>query len=177
MRHALLLSLLFISTGLPATSTASPATTAAPAATTATPATTTPAASRDADVVKAAELKRFEAAEKDDFDTLDKLLADDLTYGHSTGVLETKAVFLASLKSGKLKFKKIEPADVQVRVFGATAIITGTAKLAVVSNGEAKDVAIRFTDAWVRRAGRWQMVAWQSTKLPLTDDAAPTPRR
>jgi hypothetical protein len=151
MRHALLLSLLLASKGSPIGSAPPPSPNSV---------------SRDVDVVKAAELKRFEAAEKDDFDTLDKLLAEDLTYGHSTGVLETKAVFLASLKSGKLKFKKIEPADVQVRVFGATAIINGTAKLAVVSDGQAKDVAIRFTDAWVRRVGHWQMVAWQSTKLP-----------
>jgi len=34
-----------------------------------------------------------------------------------------------------------------------------------VQNGEAKDVNLRFTDVWVNRAGRWQMVAWQSTKL------------
>jgi ketosteroid isomerase-like protein len=118
-----------------------------------------------ADVVKAAELERFAAAEKNDLDALGKLLSDDLTYTHSTGVLETKAVFLEHLKSGKLQFKKIEPADLQVRVFGATAVINGTAKLAVVSDGQAKDVNIRFTDVWVSNAGKWQMVAWQSTKL------------
>jgi hypothetical protein len=119
-----------------------------------------------ADVVKAAELERFAAAEKNDLGALDKLLADDLTYTHSTGVLETKAQFIGSLKAGKLKFKKIEPADVQVRVYGKTALINGTAKVSVVSEGQPKDISLRFTDAWVERAGHWQMVAWQSTKLP-----------
>ena len=119
-----------------------------------------------ADVVKAAELQRFEAAEKNDLDALGKLLADDLTYTHSTGVLETKVVFLDSLKSGKLQFKKIEPSDQQVRVYGTTAIINGTAKVAVVSQGQPKDISLRFTDVWVNRGGHWQMVAWQSTKLP-----------
>ena len=47
---------------------------------------TSPAA---AEVVKALELERFQAAEKNDLDTLGTLLADDLTYTHSTGVLET----------------------------------------------------------------------------------------
>jgi hypothetical protein len=117
-------------------------------------------------VVKDLELSRFQAAEKNDLDTLGKLLADDLTYTHSTGVLETKEIFLGSLKSGKLQFKKIEPADLQVRVYGTTALINGTAKFSVVSNGEAKEVHIRFTDVWASRAGRWQLVAWQSTKLP-----------
>jgi ketosteroid isomerase-like protein len=146
MRHVLLLSLLLASTVRDAR--AQPK-----------------AKASAAQVVKAAELKRFEAATKNDFDTLAKLLAEDLTYTHSTGILETKAVFLDSLKSGKLQFKKIEPADLQVRVYGTTAVINGTAKVSVVSNGQAKDIELRFTDVWASRAGQWQMVAWQSTKL------------
>ncbi len=147
MRHALLLSLLLASTAISAHAEAKPKASAS-------------------DVVKAAELQRFEAGVKVDLDLLGKLLGDDLTYTHSTGALQTKAQLLADLKSGKLQFKKIEPGDLQVRVFGATALINGTAKFSVVSNGEAKDVNLRFTDVWVNRAGRWQMVAWQSTKLP-----------
>jgi hypothetical protein len=148
MRHALLLSLLLVSTAAPDARAEKPAKESADGA------------------VKAAELKRFEAATKNDLDTLGKLLADDLTYTHSTGVVETKAVFLDSLKSGKLQFKTIEPGDLQVRVYGTAAIINGTAKVSVVSEGKPKDITIRFTDVWVNRAGRWQMVAWQSTKLP-----------
>jgi ketosteroid isomerase-like protein len=118
-----------------------------------------------AEVVKAAEIRRFEAAEKNDLDALGKLLSDDLTYTHSTGVLETKAVFLDALKSGKLQFKKIEPADLQVRVYGSTALINGTATLSVVADGQPKEVHVRFTDVWVKHARDWQMVAWQSTKV------------
>jgi ketosteroid isomerase-like protein len=143
-----LLSLLLVSTVPAATSQAKPPK-AAPA-----------------DAVKALELQRFQAATKVDFDTLGKLLADDLTYTHSTGVLETKAVFLDSLKTGKLQFKKIEPADLQVRVYGTTAIINGTAHVSVVSEGQPKEIHLRFTDVWANRAGQWQMVAWQSSKLP-----------
>jgi hypothetical protein len=147
MRHALLLSLLLASTALPARAEAKPKASAS-------------------DVVKAAELQRFEAAQKVDLDLLGKLLGDDLTYTHSTGALQTKAQLLDDLKTGKLQFKKIEPGELQVRVFGAAALINGTAKFSVVSNGEAKDINLRFTDVWINRAGRWQMVAWQSTKLP-----------
>ena len=53
-----------------------------------------------------------------------------------------------------------------MRVYGATAILNGTAKLSVVSEGQPKDVHVRFTDVWAERAGRWQLIAWQSTKLP-----------
>lgn len=147
MRHALLLSFFVVSTAGPAVRAEQKK---APA---------------DA-AVKAAELERFEAATKNDLDKLGELLADDLTYTHATGVLETKEVFLASLESGKLRFKKIEPAELQVRVYDKTAVINGTAKVSVVSEGQPKDLSLRFTDVWVRRAGKWQMVAWQSVKLP-----------
>ena len=146
MRHALLLSLLLASTAVPARAEAAPKAAAG-------------------DGVKAAELQRFEAAQKVDLDLLGKLLADDLTYTHSTGILQTKAQLLDGLKTGKLQFKKIEPGELQVRVYGATAVINGTARFSVVQNGEAKAVNLRFTDVWVSHAGRWQMVAWQSTKL------------
>jgi hypothetical protein len=145
MRHALLLSLLLVSTSVRAES--KPKVDAAA-------------------IVKAAELGRFEAAVKVDLEKLGKFLADDLTYTHSTGALQTKAQLLDDLKTGKLQFKKIEPGELQIRVYGATAIINGTAKFSVVSNGEAKDINLRFTDVWVDHAGRWQLVAWQSTKLP-----------
>jgi hypothetical protein len=147
MRAALLLSLLVICTATPAGTLAADA-----------------KATKAADVVKTAELARFEAAQKKDLETLGKLLADDLTYTHSTGRLETKDAFLESLRSGKLEFKKIEPADLQVRAYGTTVVINGTAKMSVVNEGQAKDIALRFTDVWVNRAGRWQMVAWQSSK-------------
>jgi ketosteroid isomerase-like protein len=147
MRRPLLLSLLLICTAAPASAGEAK-----------------PPKAGASDVVKAAEMARFEAAQKVDLETLAKLLADDLTYTHSTGRLETKAAFLESLKTGKLQFKTIEPADLQVRVFGTTAVINGTAKMSVVNEGQAKDIALRFTDVWVNHAGRWQMVAWQSSK-------------
>lgn len=36
----------------------------------------------------------------------------------------------------------------------------------VLRGEEVEDVALRFTNVWIRRDGRWQMVAWQSTRIP-----------
>lgn len=124
------------------------------------------AAPKPADAVKALELQRFEATVKNDLEALGKLLADDLTYTHSNGAVDTKAQYIEALKSGKVRYDKIEPGELQVRLYGNTAIINGEAKLSVVSEGQTKALSLRFTDVWARRAGRWQMVAWQSTRLP-----------
>ncbi len=47
-----------------------------------------------------------------------------------------------------------------------TVVLTGTARIKVVSKGTSNAFGVRFMDVYARRNGCWQMVAWQSTKLP-----------
>jgi ketosteroid isomerase-like protein len=118
------------------------------------------------DDVQAAEKKRFAAMIAGDLDTLGALLADELTYTHSSGRVDTKVQFLDSLRTGRQKYFAIAPEDTAVRVFGDTAVSTGQSAMHVSAGGQESRFRIRFTDVWVRRGGRWQMVAWQSTRLP-----------
>ena len=115
--------------------------------------------------VRQIESRRFEAIVRGDFAELDRILADDLTYTHSSGRLETKAQFLAALQSG-LRFEAIEPEEVLVRVYGDAGVATGRAQMRVRSQDRQSSFAVRFTTVYVKREGRWQMVAWQSTRLP-----------
>lgn len=119
-----------------------------------------------ADAVKAAELRRFEVMTAKDYKALATLLADDLVYTHSSASVDSKASYLESLTSGRVTYKTIVPRDLQVRVYGDTAIINGVAAMTVDANGEALVNTLRFTDVWAKRNGTWQMVAWQSTRLP-----------
>ena len=105
---------------------------------------------------------------KADEAALTRLLADDLTYVHSNANLQTKAQFIADLKSGAIKYLSIVPteADWKVRIVGDTAIVIGTAAVHVVDHGADLTFRIRYTNVHVNRGGRWQMLAWQSTKFP-----------
>ncbi len=49
---------------------------------------------------------------------------------------------------------------------GDTVVLTGIARIKVVSNGTPNAFGVRFTDVYARRNGSWQMVTWQSTRLP-----------
>lgn len=120
----------------------------------------------DADAVKASELRRFEVTTGKDYKTLATLLGDDLVYTHSSAAVDSKASYLESLTSGRVTYKVIKPTDLQVRVFGDLAIIHGVAAMNVDANGQAIVNTLRFTDVWAKRDGRWQMIAWQSTRLP-----------
>ncbi len=115
--------------------------------------------------VRAVDSRRFEAMVRRDREALDRLLADDLTYTHSTGQVETKAQFLASIAAGGLVYRSIQPRDVQVRLFGDVAVLTGQADLGVRAGERDLDLAVRFTSVYVRRDGEWRMAAWQSTRI------------
>ena len=67
---------------------------------------------------------------KNDTAALDRIWADDFIFTNSSGEVQTKAHRLAEFKSGELKFESLSIDDVQVRVYGDTAVVTsrGTVK-------------------------------------------------
>lgn len=116
--------------------------------------------------VKAVELQRFEFMVKGDAALVERLLAEDLTYVHSTGVVDTKASFLQSLASGKLRYLALTPSEVAVRLLGtAAAVVTGRADVKVVANGKEISFPARFTSVYAKHHGRWLLAAWQSTAV------------
>ncbi|HTU99672.1 MAG TPA: nuclear transport factor 2 family protein [Luteitalea sp.] len=125
-----------------------------------------PATAPEAEAVKSAELARFKAMTSNDLKALNASLGDDLIYTHSNALVDSKASYVESISSGRLKYTTIEPRDLQVRVYGHSAIITGAASITSTSNGTTSTNNLRFTDVWVLRDGRWQMVGWQSTRIP-----------
>ena len=113
-----------------------------------------------------AENARFAAMLKADAAALEKLLGDELSYTHSNALVQDKKAFIDDIKTGKIKYLTVEANDQKVHVFGNTAIVTGGASVHVIQNGNDLTFKIRYTDAHINRGGAWQMVAWQSTRLP-----------
>jgi len=108
---------------------------------------------------------RFAADLRADAAALDSLLADDVTYVRSSGAVDGKAEYLRSLgATGPYALDSLVPADLSVRVFGEAAVVTG--RLIVKLRAQPAAYTIRFTDVWARRGGRWQLAAFQATRLP-----------
>ena len=110
--------------------------------------------------------KRMRAMAAKDIDTLEAVLADDLIYTHSSARLDTKRSLIQAMVSGTTVYTGIEPSDVKAQDLGDTVVLTGVAHIKVVSNGTPNAFGVRFTDVYAKRDGRWQMVTWQSTRLP-----------
>ena len=101
-----------------------------------------------------------------DFDTLDELLGDDLTYTHTSGQADTRAEYIALCKRGVFKYQKIERPIEDIQVYGETVVVTGHVKMGVLIDGNSKLLNSRYTNVWIKGAKGWQMVAWQSTPAP-----------
>jgi ketosteroid isomerase-like protein len=116
--------------------------------------------------VLALEQKRIDSMTRQDFATLESLLHEDLVYTHSSALVDTKASWLESMKSGRTKYKSINVTEQKVRIFGDLALVTGRADVGVDVRGEAKAMKLRFLNAWTKTPQGLKFVAWQATPLP-----------
>ena len=75
------------------------------------------------------------------------------------------------------KYLAIDRTEEHIRVYGTVAVVTGRVSIHTQWAPAAPSTAkLLFTDVWTRQAdGRWQMVAWRSTRQPEVA-AAPSPR-
>ena len=110
--------------------------------------------------------QRMQAMAAKDIATLESILADDLVYTHSSARLDTKRSLIVGMTSGSTVYTSVEPSDVKAQDFGDTVVLTGVCQIKVTANGTPNAFGVRFTDVYARRNGRWQMVTWQSTRLP-----------
>ena len=125
----------------------------------------TPANQAAAEVL-AADDARYAAMIAQDYDALDKLLADDLLYTHSTSATDTKREYLAALRSGKYRYRAARREGTSVRIQGTIAIVNGRSFIDVDVDGVPKSLANVFVNVWARTPAGWQMMAWQSTAVP-----------
>lgn len=112
------------------------------------------------------EKQRFDAQVSLNFDVLEKVLANDLVYTHSSGSTDDKQSFIKSLRDGKLKYEQFDVQEQKVRIYGKMAIVNGYAIVKAISNGNPLTMKLKYTDAYVRNGNQWQLVTWQSLRLP-----------
>ena len=120
---------------------------------------------KDQKAVLTIDQERTDAQIKQDAATLDRLLGDDLTYVHASGLVQSKAEFIADLKSSKRVYKSVINSDVNVRLLQDAAVITAKSEISVSFEGKENDLSLQLIEVYAKRNGRWQLIAYQSTRL------------
>jgi hypothetical protein len=117
--------------------------------------------------VMAMEAARTAALERSDMGELDRIMADDVSYIHASGKVDTKKSYLDAIRSGQLHYISWKAMNLQVRMVGEGAVINGEYAVRVKDSRvqqDAFDISIFILTVYARRDGRWQQIAWQSTR-------------
>jgi ketosteroid isomerase-like protein len=119
----------------------------------------------DQEDVRAADLRRVRALIHADRAELEAVLADDLTYGHSDGRLQTKAELLAALTSGVVTYQSYDGPAPAVRIQNNVALLTGVAELEATARGTRVNLWLRYLAVYAKHEGGWKLTAYQSSRL------------
>ncbi|HEX8139286.1 MAG TPA: nuclear transport factor 2 family protein [Pyrinomonadaceae bacterium] len=102
---------------------------------------------------------------KGDVSPFERTLADTFSFTAPDGGMQNKTQFLADLKSGALKMESTKNDEMKVQVYGDAAVVTYRS----TDKGKYKEFDIsgqyRWTDVFVKRGGRWQLVSTQGTRI------------
>jgi len=113
--------------------------------------------------LQAMEQAWLNAEKNHDAAAFEKLVADDWIAMSPDGKSQTKAERAAEIKTGSTASATL--GDMKVRVFGDTAVVTGTDDEITMANGKKSSDHYVWTDVFVKRNGKWLAVASQTALI------------
>ena len=119
----------------------------------------------DQDVLVKLERGWNEAFYRKDVAFIEKLLAEEFTATYDDGRIGDKATELALVAAFDQNVQSATPEEFAVRVYRDTAVVWFTLRLVGIKDGQRSEMALRYTDVWIIRDGRWQCVSSQSTRV------------
>jgi ketosteroid isomerase-like protein len=106
-----------------------------------------------------------EALLKADKPQLERLTADQVSYGHSDGRVQDKAEFINGVMTRKATVKSINFPDLKVSVAGDAAIARHLYESESETDGKTNNVKIGALSVWQKQGGSWKLLARQGYKL------------
>ena len=97
--------------------------------------------------------------------SLENIAAEQLSYGHSSGLVENKAAFVEKIASGNSDFISISLSDQSIVISGKTAVVRH--KLDAVTNdgGKPGEAHIKVLLVWQKQGKQWKLLARQAVKI------------
>ena len=119
---------------------------------------------QDADVAKAVETLK-QAMLDGKREALEKITHDNLTYGHSGGVIEDKKAFVEALATGKSDFVSIDITEQVIKVTGNVATVRHKLAGQTMNNGTQTPLNLSVLLVWIKEKGEWRLLARQAVKI------------
>jgi len=97
--------------------------------------------------------------------SLSNLLADDVTYGHSNGLMQTKEELIKVVMSGEQDYKSYKLINnITVRFHGNVAIVNGRYDVSLIMDNKQLNLDLNMLLVWVKQGKDWVLKARQSIK-------------
>ncbi|QNA44258.1 nuclear transport factor 2 family protein [Lacibacter sediminis] len=96
---------------------------------------------------------------------LESIAADQLSYGHSGGLVETKAQFVEKIASGQSDFVTIELKNQTIAISGNTAIVRHELHATTNDNNKPGEVHLKIMLVWQKQSKEWKLLARQAVKI------------
>jgi hypothetical protein len=96
---------------------------------------------------------------------LSKVLAEDITYGHTNAMIQTKAELIRDVVSLVQDYKSIEPSEMKIRIYDNTAIVNMNSKVVMNYQQQPLELNMKITFTWIKKDKEWQLVARQAVKM------------
>lgn len=114
--------------------------------------------------IRRLEDERCRALVQRDLPALAAMMNDDLVHIHATGKVDDKHQYL-EMVSHHIDFLSVERADIDVRVYGDTAIASGRLVQTIVlrESGETRLMKAFATQVWVNGENGWRQCTFQAT--------------
>ena len=119
-----------------------------------------------AEAIRELEEQRYAAMLAGDVATLEELLDDALTYTHSSGVVDTKASYIAGVRDKVWEYKTIARENERVVIRGGCGLVFCRLKIDLNVRGAPKKVDSNALAVWVEDGGRTRLVAVHSAGIP-----------
>jgi len=97
--------------------------------------------------------------------TLEGMTVKELSYGHSSGMVEDQAAFIEALTSNKSDFVTITLEDQTIKIVGNTAIVRHKFSADTNNNNTPGKVNLAVLTIWQKQSGKWKLIARQAVKL------------
>ncbi len=101
-----------------------------------------------------------------DRNVLNNLASDQLTYGHSSGRIESKTDFVETLATKKSDFKSITLSNQSINVQGKTAVVRHVLDGDTFDGGKPGKVHLGIVLVFAKDGSNWKLLARQAYKLP-----------
>ncbi len=105
------------------------------------------------------------AMEKADVPALNELVVKELSYGHSSGVIENKEQFISKLAGGQSDFVSITLSQQTIAIKGKTAIVRHRLDATTNDNGKPGEVHLYILLVWQKTGKQWKLLARQAVKV------------